>query len=326
MRIKAIVLIGTLSLCRAAQPASSPASVKTVPPLGHVLDSSIHALRPILGIPGAALIGAPLDLGFSIREAAISGTGEYALAISDASQLHLIHLTESPSAVAVPIAGRPQAIYISPLGTAAAVLTMEGSLAFLTELSGATPRVDQLQIGSSPVAVAVSDDGRFALLASSNEQELVLVGRDGSRITLPTPGRISALAFQPLGHAALAAGADNVVWLVHPTTLAPSFLPVAGPGDGIRAPAAVAFTLDGKRAAIANSGNGRVAVVDLHSGTKWSVGCSCRPIRLETLALPGFFRISELSAQPLFLVDTNSRRVLFVPPISLHENRSGATQ
>ena len=327
MRIKAIFLIGT-SLCCAAQPGGSSASVKTVPPFGYVLDHNIHALRPILGIPGAALIGAPLDLGFSIRQAAISSVRGYALAISDDVQLQpkLVRLTGPLSIVAVPIAGRAQAVYVSPLGTAAAIVTTDGSLAVLTELSGVNPRVDQLVIGHIPEALAVSDDGGFVLLVSSNAKELILVRRDGSRTIIPAPGSISTLAFQPSGHAALVAGKDNAVWLVQPTTQYPGFLQVAGPDDGIRAPAALVFTLDGSRAAIANHGNGTVTVVNLQDGKKASVGCSCQPIRLEPLASAGWFRITELAEQPLFMVDTKSQRVLFVPSIPWDESPFGPTR
>jgi hypothetical protein len=109
--------------------------------------------------------------------------------------------------------------------------------------------------------------------------------------------------------------------LVQPAAQYPGFLPVAGPEDGIRAPAALAFTLDGRRAVIANHGNGTVTVVDLQNETKASLGCSCQPSRLEPLAAAGWFRISELSEQPLFMVDTKSQRVLFVPSIPVDETR-----
>src|SRR5215831_9744405 len=37
------------------------------PVIGFVFDGSARALRPILGIPGASLVGNPLDVGFALE-------------------------------------------------------------------------------------------------------------------------------------------------------------------------------------------------------------------------------------------------------------------
>jgi len=265
-----------------------------------------------------------MDLGFAIREVAIGGA--YALAISTRHQAHLIHLTDPVSAAVLPIAGKPEAVYFSPLGTAAAILTAEGSLVFVTGIGDGSPRVDQFQIGSRVSALAVTDDGAFVLTALADAPELMLVGRDGSQVSIPAPGSVSALAFRPSGYDALAAGRDNLVWMVQPTIPNSNFVQLADKDDGIAGPVALGFGADGKRAVITNSGNSTVAIVDLQTGSKWSVPCSCRPTRLERLTVPGFFRINELSEQPLFLVDTVSQRVLFVPPVFSNQPRSARAQ
>src|SRR5215470_6445925 len=52
----------------------------TLPVLGFVLDQS-GGLRPVMGITGAASVGAPLNLGFSIAQAAMPPSHDYILAI-----------------------------------------------------------------------------------------------------------------------------------------------------------------------------------------------------------------------------------------------------
>lgn len=314
MRIKAVFIILTTTFaCASAQTSST--SIAAVPPLGFVLDN--HALRPILGIPGASVLGSPLDLGFSINEAVVAGNGQYALAIAALGrQVRLIRLTEPVSAAPLPIVGRALGVFVSPRGTAAAITTVEGSVVFLTRLTAESPEVVQFPIASRPSALAVTDDGRFILAADSDTQNLLLVGRDGSRTSIAAPGHVSALAFRPSAYDALATGPDNTVWWIKTPLSDPSFTPIAGLDDGIQSPAAVAFSQDGRRAAVANAGNDTISIVDLQSGVKSSVSCACRPVRLEPLASPGFFRVNETSERPLYIVDTSSPRILFVPPAS----------
>ena len=50
------------------------------PQLGLVFDATHKALRPILGIPGAAILGQPLNLGVELNKIAISPRQDYALA------------------------------------------------------------------------------------------------------------------------------------------------------------------------------------------------------------------------------------------------------
>src|SRR5215468_3355794 len=60
---------------------SNPNPSVTLPVLGFVLDQS-GGLRPVIGITGAASVGAPLNLGFSVVQAAMPPSHDYILAMT----------------------------------------------------------------------------------------------------------------------------------------------------------------------------------------------------------------------------------------------------
>jgi WD40 repeat protein len=317
MSFKIAFLISALALPYADAQTEAPIfSVGGVPVLGYTLDRNAQAIRPILGIPGAALLGRPLEVGFPVQEAAIDGAGEYAIAITADTTARLIRF-QAPARV-TQLAGisGASAIYISPQGTAAAVYKNDGALSLLAGLRAGNPSQNDIQIGSRPVALAVSDDGRFVLTVLSNANQLALFGRDGSLTTISAPSNITSLAFRPGSYDALAAGADDRVWLLQGMVSGPTFAPIAAPEDGISTVSALAFTTDGNRAVIANSGNGTVAIVDWQAGAVSRISCPCTPSRLERLESSGLFRLNEPSDQPLFMLDSNLRKVLFLPPVS----------
>src|SRR5437016_1771530 len=55
------------------------------PVIGYVFDPSVHAIRPINGIPGSSALGQPLGLPFAVGEAAFSPRGDFALVTSASS-------------------------------------------------------------------------------------------------------------------------------------------------------------------------------------------------------------------------------------------------
>ena len=56
----------------------------SLPVLGFVLDQS-GGLRPVMGIAGSASVGSPLNLGFSVAQAAMPATHDYILAMTGTS-------------------------------------------------------------------------------------------------------------------------------------------------------------------------------------------------------------------------------------------------
>ena len=287
------------------------------PRLGYALDRSVHALRPILGIQGASILGDPLDAGFPIRDAAIDGLRGIALAIDAVSGgTWLIHPDQPLPATPVPIAGEAERVYLSPQASAAAFLMHDGRIKILTGISQGTFLVSDVPLGShvgpAPAAVAVSDDG--SLVAAAYGAQALLLGANGARIPL-TIGPVSAFAFRPSTSDLVAAGPANKVWLVRSGLGVSSIQEIAGPDDGVSAPAALRFTADGNSVLVANSKNSKVVAVGLTARDSSSIFCGCSAIHFDQLASPNLFLLSDPSSQPIYLFDSKAGRVTFVPPL-----------
>jgi hypothetical protein len=318
MSIKSLFIIGSLALSCAGQSATSIGG----PTLGYALDPGIHALRPILGIAGASLLGTPLDAGFAIQVAAIDGPQGYALGIDSAARgAWLIRPGQPVVVTQVPVAGEVDDVFLSPQGLAAALLMHDGRIELLTGFVNATSNaplvLKELPLGSRlerrPLALAVSDDGN-SVAAAFDYTQAMLLGLDGTRLPLAV-GSTAVLAFRPSSSDVVSSGPSNRVWLVHRTLNGPVLKQIAGPDDGIVTPAAVAFTPDGSTALIGSSGNATVVAVNLSSGVVSSVACGCKPVHFERLSTAGLFLLNDPSEQPIYLFDASSSRVLFVPPI-----------
>jgi DNA-binding beta-propeller fold protein YncE len=192
----------------------------------------------------------------------------------------------------------------------------DGRIEVVTGMASAAFVVNELPLGrrldGRPLALAVSDDGNF-VAATFDVTQSLLLGLDGTRRSLAVSGT-SALAFRPSSSDLVSASQENRVWFIRQTQSGPLLRQIAGPDDGISTPTAVAFTASGS-VLIANSGNSTVAVVDSASGGVSSISCGCNPVRLERLATPGLFRLSDPSGQPMYLFDAASGRALFVPPL-----------
>src|SRR5579864_6760281 len=106
MNGKLLFLMGGLAV---AQAGAQQSAALSAPALGYVLEHG--ALRPIVGIPGAAMLGAPVGTGLSIREAAIGGAADYALAIAERTgQASLIRLRGRVSVSQLILGGRAEAL------------------------------------------------------------------------------------------------------------------------------------------------------------------------------------------------------------------------
>src|SRR5512142_1352052 len=155
------------------------------------------------------------------------------------------------------------------------------------------PEGAQLDVGNFPLAMALSPDGRFALLSNSGwrEQGIEVVDRETKRsaMTYRLPSAFLGLAFSPDGGTVFASGGnqdvvyrfgfrDGVLSLTDSLMLAlpdttPAANPVA-PGEvrrarttGRRYPAGLALSPDGRLLYVAENLGDALAVVNLQSRT-----------------------------------------------------------
>jgi hypothetical protein len=281
------------------------------PVLGYVLEAS--AVRPILGIPGASLMGDALPLGFEIGVGQVAPRGNYVLAVAAGGEVRVVALGGGPlQARSIPgAAPGPDRLVVSPTGAAA--LLVYSSLRKAQVITGlpdapAAAALDLSGLPEAPGALGVSDDGA-AVVAAAGSFVFLLTPR-GRVSPLPAAGQTTRIAFKAGSHDALVAGPGGI-GVIADVTGRPAFrlLPAV---EGLDAP--LGLMVAGNRVFVAASH--LVASVDLATGAVLSTPCSCTITGLAPLAGDAVFRLTEPSSGPLWLMDAGGpqTRILFVPP------------
>ena len=307
----------------------------TGPSLGLIFDPAAQAIRPILGVPGAASVGSPLDAGFPVTSAVISPTQSYALAVSGANVYVVNVSSNTVSAQAIGGASaEPDRMVLSPSGSAAVLYYKSGSIQIVTGLPGAPQLGSQISIAglpNAPGALAVSDDGAVVIAGLDENPSpkrpkqprpravplngLYVIPLDGSAPQRVSPLRVSALAFFAKSHDALVAdrvansitlirdiaGQANIAWTFS--------------NSGLQEPDAVAASADGTTVLAASSKTGVLVRLDARGANPVFVPCKCAPSEMRPLTAPGVYQVTEAENGLLWIFDSNPQnaRVLFVP-------------
>ena len=271
------------------------------PVLGYVLDGA--GLRPIAGMPGAAYLGAPVNLGMEIRAAAVLPSQEHALAAGADGTVLLIELATGLGRE-VATGGTDVRIISSPAGRSA-VLVYEDprSVRLITGLPVSPEIGAGFPLSEGSKVIAVSDDAEAILCL--RDSSLIRVSRDGSS-SQAAAGDFAAAAFLNNSRDVIAAERDGRVSLLREdgdmTPLAS--LPVSEIGEI----AGVARADGDQRFLVA----ARKAVVALNrEGIEEVVSCECAITGLSRLNGASVFRLTDLPASPMWLLDGN--RTVFVP-------------
>ena len=299
-----------VSLCLLACSLYGQAGKLARPSMGFVFDPSTQTLRRIEGIPGAALVGSAVDFGFAVSSAVVAPRLDSVFVMADGNcRAHLFRLTaDALRELAVDsMSGCFQAIY-SPTGTAAALLS-SGSVLVIKGLPDAPVVAATVSLRPNPRpqrplphTLAISDDGAYLLYGTGGPIELIGVAGNSRQIMA---GALAA--FAPGGHDAA---------VIHSGKLT-LFQDIAGAAtersfDAIETPSALAFSPDGQKLFVTSVGHQLVTTIQVATGDRTELPCDCTP---STLAPMGsLFRLNELGAEPLWLLDTASERgLVFVP-------------
>jgi len=291
------------------------------PRLGFVFDHATKAVRPILGIPGAATLGQPLESGLDLRKIAISAMQDYVLATEGEHNQVVVLATNHSPLVAVAVQGAdrgPDQLTISAGGTSAALYFKGGNHVQVISGLPAAPRISArlyLSAGQAPSALAISDDGQTLLAGVADS--VYWVSPSGEVPILRHLQKIASISLASNHTALIADSAANQIHRVQNVTTAIESDVVAGVKEGISAPIAVAVSHDGKRAFVANGKSKTIAIIDLQS--KAEVGkfsCQCSPTGLDRLAGTDVFRLTEPSNGPMWVLESTAQqsRIVFVPP------------
>ena len=180
-----------LVLCAAAPAVALAAEPLSGPVAGYIFDGASRGpgqtprgIRPIYGIPGSAMLGAPVTLPFPVDFAVLSASGEFALARSASP--------DQPVWVIQGLAGAQPSLTPLPgaLADARIVMNAQGSAAVLysaSKLQFVWGLPDQPTAGE---AIALPDwHGRYSAIAVSG----VSVSKDGSWALLAVTGEPEGL-------------------------------------------------------------------------------------------------------------------------------------
>jgi hypothetical protein len=291
------------------------------PLVGYVFDAGRSAIRPIRGIPAAATIGATIDLGLVIEQAAISAEHNAAVVIAQGSHAVLAVRGLPDHAIASLIEGlfAADAVVLSDDGTSAAArsgsriavvrgIPYQSHVAYQFDLAGGEGQV---------VAMAVSGAGDvLAVLAGDGRAGVWFLEQSRAPRAIARLNDVPAVAFSADGTGALIADRvrNELTWI--PSLREPAGATLTwGRQDGIEAPIGVAAH-DDRRVLVANAG-GTLVGINLNGGRSALRDCECLPDRLQVLRRGSLFLLTALSDLPLTLFENNTAHsgILRVPPV-----------
>jgi hypothetical protein len=294
-----------------------------LPSLGLVHDPLHKALRPMLGLPGAAVLGDPLPLDFAVEMAAIAPDGSHALLrAAGAPDLRLMR-SSAEGYLVEPIAGAVEGADRVVLGTAAwsAAAYHRGSkrLQLLRGLPwepAVSREIDISLFDGEVTALAVSDDARTALVAFSSDESsnVWIFPPEGDAKSVLAARRVVSISFVPESSDALIVDErDQVVYLLNSDNASTV---IAGGSDGIEAPVAAQASRNRKFIYIAAAGNGRILILNTEDGSRRELTCACALQSLARMSDEAVFRLGEMADGPMWLLDSAAAepRLVFVPP------------
>ena len=316
---------GSTGVSSAAPPAASGTSTGNATAslkqsqLGYVWLAQDETLRPLLGVVGAAYMGASLTTARAYTTGAASATSQVALLIDangGITRLSLADGTQTPAGV---ITGATSAkIRFSPSGTAAVVFVPGAATAVLITGLRSTPQISPLVANSSLSEAAVSDAGSVAaLLQLGTRVAVTILHGNGTPSQVATLGGPGALSFVGTGDDLLSVdSASNTLTLTHTVSTAPNPVTV-NTSSLLKTPSAVGAAASGRWAVAVNSAESTVVRIDLTGATApQRILCPLQPKFAEPLAY-GAFRFSDAGNAPAWVTDitASTPTMFFVPAL-----------
>jgi hypothetical protein len=281
------------------------------PVAGFVFDPAAGALRPMLGMPGAAYLGAPVAGGLSA--ASVSPDGATALAVRDGRLVVLSGLRSQIAETAVEGAIAADRFAWSADGSAAAIYSAAAMQAQILRGVGSAPVAgDPVELSGLPAAVAS--------MAVSNSGKL-RVGVAGGIYRVPAgaaPERIAA-AGNPVAIAI--AGTDayfadqerKQAWQIASFEQDAAAMLFA---DGLETPVGLQVSPGRDRLFVADAGSNTVAVYDIASrAAAGAIALDLVPAMLDGFGSRSVWLLNPSAdgKAPLFVLDSATAGAYFVP-------------
>jgi hypothetical protein len=298
--------------------------------LGFVFDTRMSALRPLSGIPGATVLGAPLDSGGPIRKAYVAPRQNYAVALTDSGAVVVQFVSGTDPAVVTPLGIDSAAaciVSLSPNGAAAALYSAnEALIRIVTGLPGAPVLARSVPVGTVSGSIrllAISNDAAVLIAVthdsnpdSTSSDAVVIVDNDGNGQNLTNSTHVSALQFAGDAHDLLLTdSSDDTLSIIQGLPDAAAYKVLADGSAGISGPVALNISLNGNLV-VANGRTSNILLLDSGGVPIGTYPCQVAPTVLTRLNGNTVFLLNIFSNNdPLWLFDGDSPtpRVMFVP-------------
>jgi len=295
------------------------------PMLGFIPDAGGKAIRPVIGIPGASMLGQRLELDDEIRGATISPKQDYAIGLSMAdAQTVVIDVAAQPP-VETPVTGAhpgAELIAISPTGSVAALYD---AVSRAIQVIGGLPRnpavVAEFDASAVPgrlADLAISDDGTVAIVKAvdSDDAGLWVVASSNGPWRVPLDRAAAAAFFPKRRDAVVTDDATRSAFLMLNIDQAGTLVHFFSAPDGIEVFSSVSVAEDSGRLFLADAHSGVIATVNTETRMAVMTSCGCQPTGLHRLSGNSIFRLTESSSEPLVILDASSDEPLIgiIPP------------
>jgi hypothetical protein len=312
MRIFPIVALASLAAMLEAQPQGTING----PVAGYVFDKAARALRPVLGLPGASLLGSPIRWRYRVDQAFVAPRLDSAVGVTPERAFRLFRMRDGVvtelAVGGLAQAGSPYSVAYSPSGSSVA-LYAGNRVQLISGLPDAPVVGGSIDLTATgvPFALAVSDDARSLLVSVNNSIRFFESYANMGKLIDTAPGAV--VAFAAGSHDAAVADSGAGVVLFHDLAGAGASQVVAPPDENGAASSALAFSADGKALFLASAAAQALTQLDLSAGTRNRIACNCTPTVLARMG--NVFRLTELTGDPLWLLDTpeSTPRIVFVP-------------
>lgn len=296
--------------------AENPAGVGG-PVTGYVFDARVGAIRPMLGIPGAAYLGT--SLVSQVENASIAPDGSAALTSHSGRLIVYAELrAAAPVAITIEagISGADHFAWAPDSGAAAVYASKTGQAQVLTGFAQAPSA--GIPFGLSEIAGAVTafafDGQRVIFGVTSQESGGIYIGNgqdSAQRIAAAVNPTAIALAGADLY---FADGGSQEIREITDYIRTPAAVEFSK--NGISSPAGLQVSADGKKLYVANAGSRKVSVYDVASRTEiQSLNLDFTPTRLDRFGSSSAFLLNGIGQGPLYVLTDNAQSptVYFVP-------------
>ena len=291
-----------------------PQAAVSTPALGWAFDPGNGTARRIGGLPGAAILQAPVEAGFKIGTMAVSRRQDQLISLSvPDGDLMLVRIKQNGLETIKLDTGLSGQDPIATSSSGDAAVSYKRSSQRMRVMRGLAKAADlAVEFGASlceDVALSVSDDGE-AVAGRCADGSLWLFNSSGEGKLASGPP-IKAFVFRAGSREGLALSRDGSLYRVMPS--AETILERAGVASADH-PAEAAFVATDNPHDLFALGDGTVIRINRVSGETATYHCDCQPSGLFPTGFGDIVRLNDVSQLPIQLFEISTGRFWFVPP------------